>query len=653
MATDLISALDDAELFGPHFKPHRKHGDTWRRWRVFLRALFALPMDADDLTIYQRCTGRTDPPAEPVTEAALIVGRRGGKSRILATIAVFLATFRDYDEYLAPGEVATVSVIAADRRQARAIFRFASGLLKTVGLLAPMIADSNTDAITLTNRTMIEIGTASFRSVRGATLIAALCDEVAFWRSDESSANPDSEILRALRPALGTIPGAILLLASSPYAKRGELYRAYREYYGKAGADVLVWKADTATMNPGFPARTIEREYEKDPESARAEYGAEFRDDLVDFISREAIEAITCWGRRELPPEQNVTYSAFVDVSGGSSDAFALSVAHQDGDIGILDCMLEIRAPFDPDVAVAECVAVLRRYGISRIVGDRYAGAWPVARFASHGITFEQSARPKSDLYHDFLALANARRVELLDHPRIAAQFVGLERRTARSGKDSIAEPPGAHDDICNSVAGVLVGLDLDRRPALIRPGQLLTEDAPAPMPIMANMVVAVLIVALTGMSAVAYFATDGHGRGPLVLLDYDVTPMTGTTFASIAARIGELNQQCRVQYDGQLSAIWTPEPLLHQIITRGIPAEAIPPEVLADPAALALSAAGHVSAGTVKLAAAAHNKARDTPLAGALTFKHGEAIDADPLRFAVLIGIAICLDPRRLADAA
>jgi hypothetical protein len=32
-----------------------------------------------------------------------------------------------------------------------------------------------------------------------------------------------------------------------------------------------------------------------------------------------------------------------------------------------------------------------------------------------------------------------------------------LERRTARSGRDSIAEPPGGHDDVCNSAAGVLV----------------------------------------------------------------------------------------------------------------------------------------------------------------------------------------------------
>ena len=83
------------------------------------------------------------------------------------------------------------------------------------------------------------------------------------------------------------------------------------------------------------------------------------------------------------------------------------------------------------------------------------AGLWPAARFAEHGIAFEQSARPKSDLYCDLLPLLNAKRVELLDNPRLAAQLVGLERRTARSGRDTVDHTPGGHDDLANVVAGV------------------------------------------------------------------------------------------------------------------------------------------------------------------------------------------------------
>jgi hypothetical protein len=112
-----------------------------------------------------------------------------------------------------------------------------------------MVIDENTEAITLSNRVQIEVATASYRTSRGYSFATVLCDEVAFWRLDESSANPDVEILRALRPGMASIPGSILLMASSPYAKRGELYNAFRRHFGKDNARVLVWKADTATMN--------------------------------------------------------------------------------------------------------------------------------------------------------------------------------------------------------------------------------------------------------------------------------------------------------------------------------------------------------------------------------------------------------------------
>ena len=52
------------------------------------------------------------------------------------------------------------------------------------------------------------------------------------------------------------------------------------------------------------------------------------------------------------------------------------------------------------------------------------------------------------------MPLLNSNRIELLDHPRLVAQLCGLERRTARGGRDSIDHAPGAHDDLANAVAG-------------------------------------------------------------------------------------------------------------------------------------------------------------------------------------------------------
>ncbi len=639
---DILAALADPQFFADHFL-----GDSWEAWQSFLAALFGLPMDDAALTLYQRHTGRSTPPVEPFKEAALIVGRRGGKSRVLALVAVFLACFRDYGPYLAPGEVATVAILAANRSQARSIFRFVLGLLKATPILAPLIADETAEGIELANRVVIEISTASFRTTRGYSFAAVLADEIAFWRQDESSANPDTEILRALRPGMSNIPGSILLLASSPYAKRGALYAAYRKHYGQEAARVLIWKADTAAMNPRIDPEIIREAYQDDPEAARAEYGAEFRDDLADFVTREIVDACTAIGRSELPPERGVAYSAFVDPSGGMSDSMTLAIAHMTAaGMVVLDVVRETRAPFDPEATVMDFVAVLRRYGIDRVTGDRYGGEWPRQRFKERGITYEPSARPKSDLYLGLLPLLTTGRVELLDIPRLAAQLVGLERRTARSGKDSVDHIPGGHDDVANSVAGALVSLDLDRRPSLIRADDLRSGGAEVPYPKNTEVICAVLWIGEDGTAATVYFAYESTPAPPMtwpmLLLDFDASPLTGATISGISRRLAELAAAISCRFPSPL--IWLPAQFVYHAAQQGINSDAIPPHLLADPAGLALSAAANIGGGLVKISDFAIEKARAHPLGGALSFRAGEKMDADPLRLAVLLAIEMAL---------
>jgi hypothetical protein len=459
-AVTILDAIADPNLFGPWFKDP----GTWRAWFAFLRALFGLPMDAADRRIYRACTGRQKPPSGPAREGWLVVGRRGGKSFILALVAVFLGCFIDWRPYLAPGERGTIPVIAADRRQARTIFRYIMALLRGVRMLAPLIEREASEAVDLTNEVTIEVHTASFRAVRGYTVIAALADEAAFWRSDES-ANPDKEILDALRPGMATIPEAMLLVASSPYARRGELWNTWRRYHGKAGP-VLVWKADTRTMNPTVPKRVVDEAYERDPASAAAEYGAEFRADIETFIAREAVEAVVVPSRHELPPVNGLRYVAFVDPSGGSQDSMTLAIAHREDDVAVLDLVRERRAPFSPEAVVSEFAETLKAYRVTQMRGDRYAGEWPRERFRKAGITYEVAEKAKSDLYREFLPVLNSGKAELLDHPKLIAQTVGLERRTARGGRDSIDHAPGAHDDLVNAAAGALVSVSA--RPAFV-----------------------------------------------------------------------------------------------------------------------------------------------------------------------------------------
>jgi len=65
--------------------------------------------DGEQLATYQRCTGRGEAPAAPAGEAWLVIGRRGGKSFILALVAVFLACFHDWRPHLSPASGAPCS----------------------------------------------------------------------------------------------------------------------------------------------------------------------------------------------------------------------------------------------------------------------------------------------------------------------------------------------------------------------------------------------------------------------------------------------------------------------------------------------------------------------------------------------------------------
>lgn len=444
---NIVRACTDPELFGDVFG-----GDTWQAWRTLLAGFYGLDTDEG---LFHELTNR-QPPTKPCKELWLVKGRRGGKSNMAAMLAVYEAVFNDHKSKLAPGEVATIMVIAADRKQARTVMRYIRGLILENPMLSQLVVRDGTESIELANRCVIEIMTASHRGTRGYTVAAAILDEIAFWHSD--GANPDSEILSALRPSLATLDGKLIAL-SSPYARKGVLWTNYKRYFGQDSDRVLVAQAPSKVMNPTLPQEVIDEAYDVDYLSARAEYGAHFRDDIESYVSIEMIEAVTRPSHLELPAASDLTYEAFVDPSGGRNDSFTLCIAHKDRktDSVVVDCIRAIKPPFSPESVVDEFCEVLKTYRVRTIKGDSYAGEWPKEQFAKRGITYKKSDHPKTDLYRDLLPLISSQRVEFPPHKRLETELLGLERRTARGGRDSIDHMPGLHDDIANAVAGACV----------------------------------------------------------------------------------------------------------------------------------------------------------------------------------------------------
>ena len=442
---NILEAMEDPALFGGQFTD-----DSWNRWKALLGGFYGLPLDEQAADTFYELTHR-----EPLQEAAdalwLVIGRRGGKSNIAALLAVYEAVFNDHRASLAPGEVATVMVIAADRKQARSVMRYIRGLLVDNPMLAQLVVKDGPESIELANRCVIEIMTASHRGTRGYTAGCVICDEISFWYSD--GANPDTEILNAIRPSLATLGGKLIAL-SSPYARRGVLWQNYRRHFGQNSPGVLVAQAPTLTMNPTLPPHIVTDALAEDPAAAGAEYLAQFRTDVEGYCTVEVVEACTRPGPLEVPPASSVDYVAFVDPSGGVADAMTLAIGHREKDNVIIDCTQAVRPPFSPEAVVSQFAELLKAYRVSRVTGDAYGGEWPREQFRKVGIEYDKSPRNRSELYRDLLPLLNSERVELPPLARLSNELVSLERRTSRGGRDSIDHPPGGHDDTANAVAG-------------------------------------------------------------------------------------------------------------------------------------------------------------------------------------------------------
>ena len=200
--------------------------------------------DAEPRTPAFREVAERDPPTRQVRELWCAVGRGGGKDSVASAIAT-VAALRAYTTRR-PGEKTLVACIAVDRQQAEIVFDYITAYFAQVPALNALVecdsrqrrvdeqmsaelghkmyaVSTSDNTLDLTNGARIVVYTNSFRAVRGRSLICAILDEVAFYRSDDS-ANPDRELYNALEPALARVPGSIMIGISSPYGRSGLLY---------------------------------------------------------------------------------------------------------------------------------------------------------------------------------------------------------------------------------------------------------------------------------------------------------------------------------------------------------------------------------------------------------------------------------------------
>jgi hypothetical protein len=259
-------------------------GDSWSTWRTFLIAAMGEELTTDEREVFKRFTGRETEPGQRIEEALFLIGRRGGKDRATSVLAAYLAVFVDWSNVISKGEIGCVLIIAPELRQARIQRDYIEGVFESSLALTKLITRRTQDTLELSNGIVIEVRSASFRRLRGPTCVAVIGTEVSFWYDDNSSSNSDVEILNSVRPTLGTTQGPLILI-TTPYARLGATWEFYRTNF-RPDADpvLLVVQGTSRDFNPTLSEKFVARALERDPAAAKAEYLAEFRDDISTFI---------------------------------------------------------------------------------------------------------------------------------------------------------------------------------------------------------------------------------------------------------------------------------------------------------------------------------------------------------------------------------
>jgi hypothetical protein len=599
---------------------------TWRAWVVILRAAFGMALGDDELATFAAVAGARAPPTRRVRELWAIAGRRSGKSRMAAAIATYLACFGQHR--LAAGERGVVLVIAGSIDQARNVFGYVRGFLEESPVLRDEVTSITRNEITLKSGIVIAVHTNSFRTVRGRTLCGCVFDEVAYWR-DDTSATPDTEVYRAVLPALATTNG-MLVSISTPYRKLGLLHQKHHDHHGVDGDDVLVVQAPTAVLNPTIDAGVIASQRSADPESASSEWDAEFRADIASFLDDEMIERATDPARPlELPPRSGVRYVMFVDSAGGSAagDSYTAAIAHREGELMILDLVRGKGGKFDP-VKVTEAYAELAKaYGVDVVRGDAYSAEWVSSAWREAGVGYERVEPTKSAVYLEALPLFASGKVLVPSHQVLLRELRLLERRVGRGGRDVIDHPKGATDDFALACCGAL-WLAQSAAPALWR-----REDLPIVPGLLSCETVFAVIVAGEREIGVGFFAKDRDKT--LHVVSAESIPMTAALLDDVPARLLGLAKSLRATLG---CCLFTPAALAGEFGRRGHVSHGIDAILAEGLPALALAAAAHICQGHVKI----NDQRHAAVLAG-----WGD----DPLRAAMLVGVVVALDEgRRLA---
>ena len=445
----IIEACADPTLLNVSLSPAQS---------ALLKAVYALPMDADEVALFTEATGRTEAPVAPFKSISTLAGRRSGKSsRGAAPLAVYESCIAQHE--IPETERGVVLVLGPTEKQARTTFRVIQKMIerspKLRGLIESVRAGGDNE-IQLSNGIDIRVSAANQRTVRGDLVVAAILEESCFFKDSDSGQYNLDEILAAIRPALLTLPDSKLICVSSPWLPVGPMYDDWQKRAERP--DTLVWKLPSWRMNPTINSLLLWAEKKRDPERFEREYGCEFLAAASALLPVENVDASVLRGRLELPPDANSRQScvAALDPSSKGNDAFAFALAHKtkDGKV-VVDLARQWKAPgggkyIDYGDVIPSVIDTMLNFHCTKVFSDQICAAALSAMFEKKGIRFEQCSTfgtRAQELYRIVRQQFISGNVQLPDNPELISQLKKLEEQLAEGGK-TVVQASSGHDDL-------------------------------------------------------------------------------------------------------------------------------------------------------------------------------------------------------------
>ena len=396
--------------------------------------------------------------------AVLRLGRRSGKGRIAAGIAVYEAT-ANADAHMSqvlPGEQVAVAVVAPSQKQARVVHRYIRGFLSARGLAGMVVRDTE-DEIELSNGMVIMTMPCTARSTRGIAVAVLVMDEAAWMLDGDGSPLAAKEVHDALAPATAQFAEGRVLVLSTPRWSTGWFADLCRQAASGAHASMRHWHATTTEMNPSASmAEFVATERAKDPAMAAREYdarfasgvGTVFADGLVRSAATDLPETGSTGGR---------SYVISLDASSGTGkDAYALVAGSRQGEtVEVREVRSWRGAPASPVNHAAlfdEVAALSRELAGAPVLLDQYASEVTAQQLEARGCRVLRRAwsnESKEVAVTVTRQLLTAQRLRIPRHAALIAELVQYEGRRLASGRIRYSAPPGAHDDHCTAILGL------------------------------------------------------------------------------------------------------------------------------------------------------------------------------------------------------